>query len=223
MAKYGPLFDSTYGQAMVRRGATYDFDPGLGKIDRGTLVLQREAPLATVRGRALQAHTLRVFAQLAAALRLVLTAAIVSGVWMADGDSPAQVAVLLALHVLYTAALLAVRPFISALMGAMELVGTLMPAAALACALAVMGGAGADASHRAAVGTAMLVLQCLGLAFVVGAVAWSSLRALATVFDLRLVFGMKPTPAEAFADVVKTVRAHAPRLFGSTLGPAAAA
>ncbi len=64
--------------------------------------------------------------------------------------TPLQVAALLVLYVLSAAALLAVRPFNSAALGALELVATLAPLASFAGTLAVMGSRGASGSTRQA-------------------------------------------------------------------------
>lgn len=47
--KYGPLFEATYGQAMARRRATYEFDPARGKVDRGALVVLPELAMISWR------------------------------------------------------------------------------------------------------------------------------------------------------------------------------
>jgi hypothetical protein len=61
-----------------------------------------------------------------------------------------QVAALLVLYLLSAAALVAVRPFNSAALGALELAAVLAPLGCFAAALAVMGDAGATNSTRQA-------------------------------------------------------------------------
>ena len=75
------LFEGTYGQPLVRKGATYEYDWAKCETDRGALVPWLERPLLSFRGRALvEAHWLRSLAQLLLPLRLLLVAAVVSGV-----------------------------------------------------------------------------------------------------------------------------------------------
>jgi hypothetical protein len=79
--KYGPLFEATYGQAMVRRRATFEFDPARGKVDRGALVCLPELATISWRGKPLvQPHHLRSPAQLLAAVKMVILAAGIAAV-----------------------------------------------------------------------------------------------------------------------------------------------
>ena len=59
-----------------------------------------------------------------------------------------QVVALLVLYVLSAIALLVLRPFNSAALGALELAATLAPIAVFAAALSVMDGRGANSSTR---------------------------------------------------------------------------
>lgn len=84
------LFEGTYGEPLVRKDATYEFDFTKCETDRGALVPWLEPPLLALRGQPLvQGHWLRSCAQLLLPLRLVLLAAVVSGV--TAGNDVAQV------------------------------------------------------------------------------------------------------------------------------------
>ncbi len=48
-SKYGLLFEGAYGQPLVRKGATYDFDPDKCEAHRGALVPWLEPPLVSWR------------------------------------------------------------------------------------------------------------------------------------------------------------------------------
>ena len=47
--KYGVLFEGVYGQPLVRKGATYEWDPAKCEANRGALVPWLEPPLLSVR------------------------------------------------------------------------------------------------------------------------------------------------------------------------------
>ncbi|GAB4818169.1 hypothetical protein N2152v2_005215 [Parachlorella kessleri] len=210
--KYGVLFEGVYGQPLVRKGATYEWDPAKCEANRGALVPWLEPPLLSVRGRTLvHSYWLRTFSQLLLPLRLVVLAAVVSGVM--DTNNVAQVVALLVLYVLSAVALLVLRPFNSAALGALELAATLAPAAVFAATLAVMDGRGADSGTRDAAGTAMLACQGIGFLCYIVIVGYTSCAALAGALPLRRWVGLRPSRSDRLAGAVVQVMSRDPTIL----------
>ncbi|KAL4434011.1 hypothetical protein ABPG75_000452 [Micractinium tetrahymenae] len=209
--KYGSLFEATYGQAMVRRRATYDFDPVRGKIDRGALVPLPELATVSWRGKPLvEPHHLRSSAQLLAVARVLVLGAATSGV--ASLDSYIQCCLMVLLYGFYAIYLLAVRPYNVAVVGGVELTATLCTLCMLGLAMAVMEGRGESDLTRTTVGTVMLVIQLIGFLAVMAGAFWVGLRAVWAALGLRRRLRLPPSPADRFADAVHQVMSTDPEI-----------
>eukprot|EP00887_Chlorella_sp_A99_P003548 scaffold7.g3548.t1 len=211
--KWGPLFEATHGQAMLRRHATYEFDAVKGKVDRGALVTRRELPLLDLFGGRLvaDAHPLRTAGTLLGAARLVALAGLVGGVPLGRSGWGQLVAALCLqlFHLLY---LLIVRPFNCAGVGGMEL--TTAVVALLTCSLLlVVNGSGDSDLVRDAVGSALLAFWLVAYCIHLLCLWWTSLTALWEPLSLRRRLGLAPAPADRVVGAMTAVMSRDPGIL----------
>jgi hypothetical protein len=103
--------------------------------------------LPRCRGIAADLARPRPLARLGTVLRLVVVAALTSGI-DGRGDNGSQVSAVLAVLLLYVLGVLLLQPFSSALVGGLELLATLACAASCCGLLVVIGGDGSDETFR---------------------------------------------------------------------------
>ena len=162
--KYGTLFDATQGQVVVRKAPSYEYDPFRSKVHRGSLVPVPEKPLYQVGALTMEKHTVRIYAQLASTFRLFLIACII-GASMHTGDNMSQAAVCFVILASHIVCLWFIRPYSSAVVGAIEILSSMASGATCVCAIIVIskGTGGSDAGWSEEIGRVMIGFQLGGL------------------------------------------------------------
>lgn len=174
VARYGPLFEEHRGPAIGRRDATLEVDPITGRVDRGTLVVIRERPLAAIPsigrpGSIFHLPRIKIYrfhlqsvAKLLDITKTILVGCIVAGV----GNSRDNVGSIVALVILSLTLLLLFRigkPFPSRVDMLVLLITELADLIVYSCALYLLLGPDADQETYDNISVALIISQGFGL------------------------------------------------------------